>query len=94
MKNQSIDKWILSPKFISEDRENFINYRRIIDSKEFGKTNNLFDKHKKLLKTNGNLLIHSISQDIPFNVIEIDPYYVDINAKNLSKFTSFITDII
>ncbi|UCE12329.1 MAG: hypothetical protein JSV04_09015 [Candidatus Heimdallarchaeota archaeon] len=66
IEDHSIDTWILSPEFNPKERWNSTSYEEITGKTIRKKVLEYLKESERILKTRGNLLVHSIPQFLPY----------------------------
>ncbi|MFX0172820.1 MAG: hypothetical protein ACFE9L_12960 [Candidatus Hodarchaeota archaeon] len=72
IESKTIDTWILNPRFKKSDRWYPTNYENVATSSYIKEIRTYLEESTRILKSNSNLLIHSIPRYLPYYGIEIE----------------------
>lgn len=99
IEDNSIDTWILSPKFTENEKAETVTYSEVSKSRILEEVYESLREAQRILKTHGNLIVHSIPRFIPYFGVKLSnmglffKYWIvyateKINQYNSKKFVS------
>ncbi|MFX0013120.1 MAG: DNA methyltransferase [Promethearchaeota archaeon] len=72
IKDQSVDTWILFPKFTFKEKQDTSSYHNISNSSLIKEVYGYLEETLRILKSNGNVLIHSIPRYLPYFGVKLN----------------------
>lgn len=80
IEEKSVDTWILSPRFTLNEKQDTVTYSEISRSPILEKVLGSLKEAQRILKTHGNVIIHSIPRYLP---------YFGVNLNNMGLFFKY-----